>query len=190
MSNTDRFLKVLALAGSNIDGEALSALRKARTMLIDAGLSFTDLAQSIGKIGGAAVNRGEVESLRRRLRTAEMEVSVCQHAIGVYREQLECQVAAARSQLKGKNLRRSLGQIEARMRAALGDPRLCRLSDRELARPTGISRPGSRELAPPPRRGAPGGAGRCPWWTERNSRLAGMRASAEVSRFTESADAQ
>jgi hypothetical protein len=33
MLNTERFIKVLALAGSDSDGEALSALRQARRML-------------------------------------------------------------------------------------------------------------------------------------------------------------
>ena len=39
--------KVLALAGSDQDGEALAALRKAGGMLKAAGLSFTDLAQRL-----------------------------------------------------------------------------------------------------------------------------------------------
>jgi hypothetical protein len=39
-----RFTKVLALAGSDMDGEALAALRKVRAMLGAANLSFTDVA--------------------------------------------------------------------------------------------------------------------------------------------------
>ncbi|SMF90885.1 hypothetical protein SAMN02982917_0027 [Azospirillum oryzae] len=46
--DTDRFAKVLALAGSDHDGEALAALRKARGMLQTAGMTFTDVAQRMG----------------------------------------------------------------------------------------------------------------------------------------------
>jgi hypothetical protein len=142
MLNTDRFAKVLALAGSNMDGEALSALRKVRSMLAGAGLSFTDVAQSIGKTGGHSGHSAEIDSLRRRLRGAETDLSMSRHEIKAYKEkleQLQRQVAAVRSQRRGTNLKRSLAQIEARMRSVLGDPRLSCLSDRELARRTGIS---------------------------------------------------
>jgi hypothetical protein len=44
MLDIDRFTKVLALAGSNHDGEALAALRKARSMLASAKLLSGDLA--------------------------------------------------------------------------------------------------------------------------------------------------
>jgi len=43
----ERLGKVLALAGSDQDGEALAALRKAGGMLKAAGLSFTDIAQKL-----------------------------------------------------------------------------------------------------------------------------------------------
>lgn len=41
----DKLAKVLAMAESDHQGEALSALRAARIMLSRAGLSFRDLAQ-------------------------------------------------------------------------------------------------------------------------------------------------
>ncbi|KAA0573323.1 hypothetical protein FZ983_30380 [Azospirillum sp. B21] len=41
--NADRFAKVLALASSDHDGEALAALRKARDMLKAAGKTFSDV---------------------------------------------------------------------------------------------------------------------------------------------------
>ncbi|MBP2291022.1 hypothetical protein [Azospirillum rugosum] len=41
--DTDKLLKVLAMAGSDQDGEALAALRKAQGMLKDAGKTFGDL---------------------------------------------------------------------------------------------------------------------------------------------------
>jgi len=41
MLDISRFAKILALAGSDKDGEALAALRKAQKMLHAAKLSFT-----------------------------------------------------------------------------------------------------------------------------------------------------
>jgi hypothetical protein len=139
MLNTDRFAKVLALAGSNMDGEALAALRKARVMLADAGLSFIDLALSIGKAGGHPGHSGEVERLRRQLVLAEVDLDVCRKEIEDYKQQLK-QLQCERSRAgSATNLRRSLAAIETRMRAVLGDARLSKLSDRELARRSGMS---------------------------------------------------
>ncbi|MEQ8345170.1 MAG: hypothetical protein RIB84_05905 [Sneathiellaceae bacterium] len=45
--NRDRLGKILALAGSDRDGEALAALRKASGMLNTVGLDFGDLARSL-----------------------------------------------------------------------------------------------------------------------------------------------
>jgi hypothetical protein len=136
MLNTDRFAKVLALAGSNMDGEALAALRKARVMLAAAGLSFTDVALSIGKAGGHPGHSGEVERLRRQLVLAEVDLDVCRKEIEDYKQKLK-QLQGERSRAgSATNLRRSLA---ARMRAVFGDARLSKLGDRELARRTGIS---------------------------------------------------
>ena len=41
----DKLAKVLSLAGSDNDGEAMAALRRAQALLSVAGLSFTDLGQ-------------------------------------------------------------------------------------------------------------------------------------------------
>jgi hypothetical protein len=52
----DAQTEVLALAGSNMDGEALAALRTAQKMLRAGNLTLTDVAQSWGsgvKAGGA-----------------------------------------------------------------------------------------------------------------------------------------
>lgn len=46
----ERLAKVLALASSNRDGEALNALRKAEKMLTNVGLGLTDLADSIKRL--------------------------------------------------------------------------------------------------------------------------------------------
>ena len=138
MLDIDRFTKVLALAGSDRDGEALSALRQARKMLAAVGLSFTDVAQSIGKAGGHHSRRqdGEVEALRQQLVVTEVQLDLCRCELEQSKRKLK---ELERARPGGKSLKRSLAAIETRMRAVLRDPRLSRLSDRELARRTGIS---------------------------------------------------
>ncbi len=137
MLNTERFTKILALAGSDRDGEALSALRKARAMLTEAGLTFTDVAQSIGKTGYRHGRQtAEAETLRQLLVAVEIERDVCRNEIEEYKRKLK---KLEREQTKRKSLKRSLAMVEARMRAVLRDRRMARLSDRELARRTGIS---------------------------------------------------
>ncbi|HYD32623.1 MAG TPA: hypothetical protein VEB64_17405 [Azospirillaceae bacterium] len=49
--DADKFAKVLALVDSDHHGEALSALRAARSMLARAGMSFHDLARQVRKNG-------------------------------------------------------------------------------------------------------------------------------------------
>ena len=51
--DTDKLSKLLAMASSTEDGEALNALRLAKTLLAKEGLSFTDLAQSVRAAGRA-----------------------------------------------------------------------------------------------------------------------------------------
>lgn len=60
-----KLAKLLALAGSDHDGEALAALRKARRLLDAAGLSFTDAAQRIASPG--------VHTVRNRQSAAEVD---------------------------------------------------------------------------------------------------------------------
>ena len=136
--NTKQFCKVLALAGSDRDGEALSALRRAHKMLAAAGLSFTDVAQSIGKTGGHRPREhdGEAEALRQELTETEVELDLCRCELEQSQRKLK---ELERTRPGGKSLKRSLAAIEARMRAVLRDRRLARLSDRELARRTGLS---------------------------------------------------
>jgi hypothetical protein len=52
--NLDRLAKVLALASSDRDGEALSALRKAERMLTEVGLGMVDLADTIRRFDPVA----------------------------------------------------------------------------------------------------------------------------------------
>ena len=68
MLDIKRFAKLLALAGSDKDYEALAALRKAKAMLRAAKLSFTDVAQSVAVGGG-----GGQEAERLQKRVAELE---------------------------------------------------------------------------------------------------------------------
>jgi DNA-directed RNA polymerase specialized sigma24 family protein len=136
MLNTERFTKILALAGSDRDGEALSALRKARAMLTEAGLTFTDVAQSVGKSGRHGHQTVEAEALKRLLLVAEFERDAFRNEMEECRRKLK---KLEREQSQRKSLRRSMAMIEARMRAVLRDRRLAGLSDRELARRTGIS---------------------------------------------------
>jgi DNA-directed RNA polymerase specialized sigma24 family protein len=136
MLNTARFTKILALAGSYRDGEALSALRKARAMLAEAGLTFTDVAQSVGKSARHGHQTVEAEALKRLLLVAEFERDAYRNEIEECKRKLK---KLEREQTQRKSLRRSMAMIEARMRAVLRDRRLKRLSDRELARRTGIS---------------------------------------------------
>lgn len=78
--NLDRLAKVLALASSDRDGEALSALRRAERMLTEVGLGMVDLADTIRRFDPAqpkAVEpqprtapeppRPDVEELTKRL---------------------------------------------------------------------------------------------------------------------------
>jgi len=80
MLDIARFAKVLALAGSSSDGEALAALRKARSMLAAAKMSFTDVAQSLD----TGWNGGGDAELRRRLAAAEKLVIIYLDKIGRY----------------------------------------------------------------------------------------------------------
>jgi hypothetical protein len=80
-------------------------------MLAHAGLSFTDVALSIGTVGGHDAHSGEIESLRRRLRLAETDLASCRRAIDGYKvmvKELQSQVASANPRGKEVNLRRPL----------------------------------------------------------------------------------
>jgi hypothetical protein len=130
------FAKVLALAGSDVDGEAIAALHKARSMLAAAKMSFTDVAQSLGK-GGTG---GSDADLRRRLTAAEKLVVTYLDRIGRYERELDAlRAERANRTMQGGSFRRTRAAIEDRLRVVLGDRRLSRLSDREIARRTGVA---------------------------------------------------
>lgn len=87
--NLDRLAKVLALASSDRDGEALSALRKAERMLTEVGLGMVDLADTIRRFdpaqpGPAAPKpepaqpeppKPDVEALSRRLESLHEQLN-------------------------------------------------------------------------------------------------------------------
>ena len=58
MLDIPKLAKVLALASSGHDGEALAALRKANTILKSAGMSFTDVAERLKSSSAASVQFG------------------------------------------------------------------------------------------------------------------------------------
>lgn len=85
----DKLAKVLAMAESDHQGEALSALRAARIMLSRAGMSFRDLARGAAGPAPAAATAATasappdrppppdqlVQGLRRQVRDLELEIA-------------------------------------------------------------------------------------------------------------------
>lgn len=134
-----RLAKVLALAGSDADGEALAALRKVSDMLRAENLSLTHLAQWIA--AGPPSSSG-TQHLRRRVATVERLNSMLQARIS----DLEIEIHHLRSRpanrsqsLNSPSLRRSRAEISDAMHAVFADPVSDYLSDREIARRTGLS---------------------------------------------------
>ncbi len=109
--DVDRFCKVLALAGSASDGEALSALRRARAMLADSGLSFTDIAARLGqsndKQNAADRARADLASLIWEYSHKDKTVRGLQQRIG------ELQAALAQKDRVIDRLRRELAELIA-----------------------------------------------------------------------------
>jgi hypothetical protein len=91
-------------------------------------MSFTDIAQSLEK--GVAAEDDELERLRGQLAGAL-------RLIRAYEKKLD-QLRASRSASTG-NLKRTRAEIAVTMRGILTDRRLSQLSDREIARRTGLS---------------------------------------------------
>lgn len=83
--NFDKLAKVLALAGSDNDSEALEALRKARRMLTAAGLDFVDVASAMQEQPADLYDTLEeleetVLALRREVRQLKAENRKLKHA--------------------------------------------------------------------------------------------------------------
>jgi hypothetical protein len=142
MLDITRFAKVLALAGSDIDGEALAALRKVKAMLSAANLSFTDVAQSLATGGGSG---HEADRLRKRVADLEnqLDTYLATHLAQIAGYEQELKQQRRRAQPGGRprmgSLKRTRAEIETNMRGVLGDAQLSQLSDREIARNLGLA---------------------------------------------------
>ncbi len=157
----DKLAKVLALADSSSDGEALAALRLARAMLAEAGLEFRDLLKGGGRHfpdrripylealirdlkERLAASEAEVESLRRaKLETTQdfaRQVAALGHEKSELSNSLRHRIEDLKRRLAeaGRVARQRAGKREAVI-ALLQDPETRDLSNRELARRAGVS---------------------------------------------------
>jgi len=157
----DKLAKVLALADSSSDGEALAALRLARGMLAAAGLEFRDLLQGGGRRfpdrripclealirdlkGRLEASEAEVEALRRaKLETTQdfaRQVAALGHEKCELSESLRQRIEDLKRRLAeaGRTARQNGSKREAVL-ALLGDPETRDLSNREIARRAGVS---------------------------------------------------
>jgi Homeodomain-like domain len=131
MLDISRFVKVLPLAGSTVDGEASAALCTAHKMLRTANLSFTDMVQSMES--GVPISGGGDELARLRVELADAV-----KLIRAYQKELD-QLRAHRSRSAGGTLKRTRAEITATMHGIFKESRLSQFSDREIARRTGLS---------------------------------------------------
>jgi hypothetical protein len=129
MLDMERLAKVLALADSDIDGEALAAIRKAKKLLHAANMSFTDIAQSLGSGGKAGGDSTEIDRLQVTITRLHVRLADAEQEIDRLRSR--------QSRSHPSNLRRTRADIEATLRAVFKDEP--NLSDREFARRIGLS---------------------------------------------------
>jgi hypothetical protein len=154
----EKFDKVLALASSDRDGEALAALRKARLMLSEAGLTFRDIASAPKTVPPAprtqpqprsdehvglkvvilerALNaaRAEVLKWNQAARTATVEREAATASLAARIAELERELATARPKVEP-----SAAEKRRTMLALLRDPATSTLSNREIARRCGVA---------------------------------------------------
>ena len=153
----EKFDKVLALASSDRDGEALAALRKARAMLSEAGLSFRDIAAAPKTVPSPKTQPQERPSehlglrvviLEKALSAARAEVLKWNEAARAAR--IESQTATASLAARIAELERELASAQPKaepsaaekrrtMLALLRDPATSSLSNREIARRCGVA---------------------------------------------------
>ncbi len=102
----DRLGKILALVDSDFEGEAVAALRRAKQIMFNSGISFADLIQSTKPPKDAPSNaRYEINKLSRLLTAAHSLVKKKDQEIRNYRcttKDLECRVSALEKELTGK----------------------------------------------------------------------------------------
>lgn len=154
----EKFDKVLALASSDRDGEALAALRKARAMLSEAGLSFRDIAAAPKTVPAAPRAQPQLRSdehlglrvviLEKALNAARAEVLKWNEAARTAK--LESQTAAASLAARIAELERELASAQPKaepsaaekrraLLAMLRAPETATLSNREIARRCGLA---------------------------------------------------
>jgi transposase-like protein len=119
--DTTRLTKLLAMTGSSFDQEALAALRKAQGVVIESGGSWTAMMQNLGRGNGSERGNAALLNEISRLRTENRRLH----------DELK--------QARAAKLKRSRATIAVEMHKMFGDPTLAQLSDRELARRTGLS---------------------------------------------------
>lgn len=111
-----RLDKVLALVDSDMEGEALTALRKARQMLAKDGLTFEDLARAANGEGTARISLktpfglltdAQQHELEIKLADAQRKAEVMQYDLGERDQRLRLW------QRKAMELERKLGATES-----------------------------------------------------------------------------
>lgn len=109
----DKLSKILSLAGSDSDGEAMAALRRAQAQLAAHGMSFTDLAERLRRGGGEpssvwhkaaeqlgdylrerAARQAEITALNDRIAALETAGRAKDRTIATLREELTSLAAA------------------------------------------------------------------------------------------------
>jgi DNA-binding NarL/FixJ family response regulator len=159
----EKFDKILALASSDRDGEALAALRKARAMLSEAGLSFRDIAQAPKSVPAAAnrqpqerpsehlglkvvilekalnAARAEVLKWNQAARTATAERETATAGLAARIAELERDLAAAAAAAAQPKVEPSPSEKRRTVLALLRDPATGGLSNREIARRAGVA---------------------------------------------------
>jgi len=162
--DAEKLAKVLALASSARDGEALAALRRAAVMLERAGLTFSDLVPSPGL--AAPSKKPSIDhpfDQSRRIAALEQDLASARQSGKEWQEQLWA-AASYIAELEDELVRLKRGaetatpspalspsqsppilapRTNAAKRAAvekfLNDPQTARLSDREIARRAAVS---------------------------------------------------
>ena len=159
----EKFDKILALASSDRDGEALAALRKARSMLNEAGLSFRDIASAPKTVPTAAnrqpqerpsehlglkvvilekalnAARAEVVKWNQAARAATAERETATASLAARIAELERELSEAAAAAIQPKVEPSASEKRRTMLAMLRDPQTSTLSNREIARRSGVA---------------------------------------------------
>lgn len=158
--NAGKLAKVLALADSQQEGEALAAVRKAGEMLAKAGLSFTDLLSvpdspcACGADGDwvrhvalqvidnlqdeVATHKRAAKELQRRLNRVRRELARARRDAACWKDAAEREGRILPAPPREPE-RRTHAAIRSAIEAYLTDPVKAALSDREIARRVGVS---------------------------------------------------